>query len=366
MCGRIAAAALLGAAVPRFGESGFDQVPPEMIHLDNNENPYGPSPRAVEAMRRCLTGENRFPSDEYDDLRERIAGFHKVKSEQVTLGAGSREIIRIALTAYAPRGKQLVVASPTFPGLSDLCNSVGISETAAIPLRKQLSYDLDAMLGRVVSSTGLIYICNPNNPTGTITPRRDLEHFLKKLSATTTVLVDEAYHDYVGSTSEYASFVDKPVDDDRLIVVRTFSKIHGLAGLRVGYAISSKERCRTLLSNRLPFGLSSIASRAAVAALEDLEYVQLCAKRNVDTRQEFFNQINARMLRSVDSLTNFVLMKTGFPAIQAIDHFRKNNILLGPPVPNMDARVRVSMGTPAEMREFWRVWGLLPARSMSM
>jgi histidinol-phosphate aminotransferase len=320
----------------------------------------------VEAMREYLTSGNRYPVSEYRTLAEKIASFHKVRPEQVVLGAGSREIIRIALTTYVTKGKRLLVASPTFQVTTQLATSAGISDVVAIPLKKQLTYDLDAMLARVGTSTGLVYICNPNNPTGTITPRRELEHFLKRVPAATTVLMDEAYHDYVGPTSDYSSFIENPVDDDRLIVIRTFSKIYGLAGLRVGYAISSKEKSAVLSSDLLPLGINSMGCKAAMAALDDTEYVQLCAKRNVDIRQEFYNQINARMLRSIDSLTNFVLMKTGFPADQAIEHFKKNNVLLGPPVPSMNLHVRVSMGTPNEMREFWRVWGLLPARGMSM
>lgn len=366
VCKRLAHATLLSPSLPVFLKPGLPQAPQEAVRLDHNENPYGPSPGAVEAMRSCVNMENRYPAKEYSALAEHIASFHNAKPEQVTLGAGSREIIRGAISTYLPTGKQFVVASPTFPGLSQLCESVRVSNILEIPLRKQLSYDLDAIVAHAGPSTGLIYICNPNNPTGTITPRRELEHFLKQVPSSTAVLIDEAYHDYVGPTSEYGSFIEKPVDDDRVIVVRTFSKIYGLAGLRIGYAIGSKERAQALSSRCLPFGLSLVAARAAAAALDDSEYAQLCAKRNVDTRQEFFNQINARMLRSIDSLTNFVLMKTGCPAVEAIEHFKKNNILLGPPVPHMDAHVRVSMGTPAEMREFWRVWGLLPTRSMSM
>jgi histidinol-phosphate aminotransferase len=180
------------------------------------------------------------------------------------------------------------------------------------------------------------------------------------------VLIDEAYHEYVGPSSDYASFIDHPVDDKRVIVVRTFSKIYGLAGLRLGYAVSSEEVSLKLSSLRLERGVNILGVLAAAAALDDSDYVRLSFKKNADARQEFYNQTNVRMLRQVDSLTNFVFMKTGLPSSQVIEHFRRNNIILGPLVPQMDRYVRVTVGTREDMREFWRVWDLQPGGSHNM
>ena len=180
------------------------------------------------------------------------------------------------------------------------------------------------------------------------------------------VLIDEAYHEYVGPSSDYASFIDHPVDDKRVIVVRTFSKIYGLAGLRLGYAVSSEEVALRLSSLRLERGVNILAALAAVAALDDPDYVRISFKKNADARQEFYNQTNVRMLRQVDSLTNFVFMKTGLPSSQVIEHFRRNNIILGPLVPEMDRYVRVTVGAREDMREFWRVWELQAGGSHKM
>jgi len=222
-------------------------------------------------------------------------------------------------------------------------------------------------LARADGSTGLIYICNPNSPTGTLTIRKDLEGFLRKIPGRPCVLIDEAYHHYVqGAPSAYASFIDRPVDDDRVIVARTFSAIYGLAGARVGYAISSPQLARSLSQERLPFGVNLMGARAASAALDDGDYVRLSAKRNTDDRQEFFNQGNVRMNRWIDSHTNFILMKGGLPAPRILEHFQKHNILLGPLVPEMPKYVRISLGTREEMLNFWRVWDALPLHGMPM
>jgi histidinol-phosphate aminotransferase len=212
----------------------------------------------------------------------------------------------------------------------------------------------------------LVYICNPNNPTGSLTPRKDLEAFLRKLPREIAVVIDEAYHEYVGKSSDYTSFIDHPIDDNCVIVVRTFSKIHGLAGLRLGYAVSSKEVSLNLSLTQLERGINIVAARAAAAALDDSDYVQHSFKRNIDDRQEFYNQTNARMLRQIDSHTNFVFMHAGLPSSQVIEHFEQNNIVLGPVVSQMDKHVRVAISTKENMKEFWRVWDLQPSHSHKM
>jgi histidinol-phosphate aminotransferase len=222
------------------------------------------------------------------------------------------------------------------------------------------------MLHRTNTSTGMVYICNPNNPTGSLTPRKDLEAFLEKLPQKVAVVIDEAYHEYVGPTSDYASFIDHLLEDERVIVVRTFSKIYGLAGLRLGYAVSSKEVSLKLSLTQLERGINILATRAAAAALNDSDYVRLSSRRNKDERQEFYNQTNARMLRQVDSHTNFVFTKIGLPSSQVIEHFERNNITLGPIIPQMDKYVRVAISTEENMKEFWRVWDLLPSMSHEM
>ena len=335
------------------------------IRLDMNVNPYGPSPKVLKVIRENPEMVNQYPDSQYSPLVEQIAQFHKVEPGQITIGDGSREILRMAADAYLAKGKKLVLASPTFEPMAAFAKQTN-ANVAAIPLNKRFAHDLDAILHQTTPPTSLVYICSPNNPTGSLTPRKDLETFLKKLPPNVMVLIDEAYHDYVGPSSDYASFIDHPVDDNRVIVVRSFSKIYGLAGLRLGYAVSSEEASRKLSSLRLERGINILALLAAAAALDDPDYVQLSFRKNADARQEFYNQTNVRMLRQIDSLTNFVFMRTGLPSSQVIEHFRQNNITLGPLVPTMDRYVRVSIGAPDAMREFWHVWDLQPGGSHNM
>jgi histidinol-phosphate aminotransferase len=335
------------------------------ILLNRNESAYGPSEKALEAMRAAFSSANRYPSSEYESLTEYIAAFHQVKPEQIVLGAGSREILRMAASVYLSRGRRLVLAAPTYDPIAGFGESQG-AEIKAVPLNERYEHDLDSMLTRIDRLTGLVYICNPNNPTGTLTPRKDLEIFLSKVASNTAVLIDEAYHDYLAKSSDYASFIDSTISDERLIVVRTFSKIHGLAGLRVGYSVSSPRAAQELRASRLQWGVNVLGARAASAALQDREFSAEIAKRNRDDRQEFFNQSNARMLRWIDSQTNFVMLNGGLPPQQIVDHFQKNGILLGPLIPKMPKFVRCSLGTRSEMLEFWRVWDLLPPHPMAM
>jgi histidinol-phosphate aminotransferase len=234
------------------------------------------------------------------------------------------------------------------------------SEVASVPLRPNYSHDLEAMLAHADASTRLVYICNPNNPTGSVTRRQDLEAFIARLPQTTHVLIDEAYHHYVGESSDYASFIDRPLEDRRIIVTRSFSTVHGLAGLRIGYGVARPDVVARLESSAVSATLPSVAAHAAIAAIDDTEHVKAAIARNANDRQEFYNQANARMLRTVDSHTNFVLLNTGRDGVEMVEHFRTHGVLVAGPFQPFDKYVRVSLGTAAEMREFWRVWDLLP------
>ena len=368
LLGRFAASTVAGAALQSLGPLSLAENPhpqgasprPSPILLDQNENAYGPSAKVLAVLRDAAPVSNRYPRTEYDSLVAKIAALHAVKSEQVVLGCGSSEILRLAVAMFLGPGKTLVQAWPTYPALGKFARSAGV-DVVDVPIKKTYDHDLDAMLARAGHSAGLVYICNPNNPTGTLTSRKDIEAFIRKLPGKTMVLIDEAYHHYVRPNASYASFLDQPLDDPRVMVVRTFSKIYGLAGLRVGYMVADPDMARKVSANRLPLGVSVVSAKAATAALDDSEYVRLTAKRNEDDRQEFMNRLNGGMLRALDSQTNFVMVDPMRPADQVIEHLKKNNILIGPLIPTMDRYIRVSLGTPAEMQEFWRVWDLMPA-----
>jgi histidinol-phosphate aminotransferase len=331
----------------------------EPILLYRNENPYGPSERVLAVLRDSASSGNRYPRNEYDTLRDELATAHNVKRDQIVLGCGSGEILCMSALAYLKPGKKLVQATPTFPALGKLAQTAGV-EVADVPLTKRYEHDLNGMLEQARTATGLVYIVNPNNPTGTLTPRKDLETFIRKLPSSVTVLIDEAYHHFVTRGDAYESFLDRPIGDPRVIVSRTFSKIYGLAGMRIGYAVTTSGIANRLAVEFPSWSVSIVSARAACAALDDVDYVRLGVKRNTDDRQEFMNQVNARMLQAIDSQTNFVMVNPMRPPDEVIEHLRKNNILIGPKYPALDKYIRVSLGTPSEMEAFWRAWDLMP------
>lgn len=329
------------------------------ILLYSNENVYGPSPKVMEAIRDATGGSNRYPRLRYRELRERIAADHKVAADRVLLGCGSTEILRMAACAFLGNGKQLIHAAPTFEAIEHYARTVN-SQVVAVPLTRSFAHDLERMLAAVTPSTTLVYICNPNNPTASQTPRKDLETFIAKLPASTVVIVDEAYHHYAGNSSMYASFIDNPMHDDKVIVARTFSKVYGLAGLRLGYAVGSPKLLERMQKFSIDDNINAIATQAAFAALDDSEGVSNFVEHNANDRQEFFNQAMIRGLKPIDSHANFVMMNTFHEADEIIEQFRKHGIVIGRHFPSMSTYIRVSLGLPEEMQAFWKTWDLLP------
>ena len=349
----------LAAALPFPLESTRTRKPGGPIRLNSNENAYGPSPKVLATMRDALSMVNRYPYKEYDRLLDQIAALHKVTRNQILLGCGSSEILRVCAAAFLGPGKKLVQASPTFELLGEHAEAQG-AEVVGVRLNPEFAHDLPQMLARSDDSTGLVYICNPNNPTGSVTSRKNIEAFLKKLPEQTRVIIDEAYYHYADDTVRAASFLDRPMKDDRIIVCRTFSKVFGLAGLRVGYGIATPEVIAKLRPFITSGSVNEIAALAAVSALRDNESVLEFARRNDDDRQEFFNQAQGRMLKPISSQTNFFMMNVHQPADAVINHFEKHGVLIGRHFPPLDTYIRVSLAKPEEMIEFWRVWDQLP------
>jgi histidinol-phosphate aminotransferase len=346
----------------------------EPIRLDRNENAYGASQKAIAAIQEAATGSSRYQDSSVllktlaEHHSETTSGAnHAINPEQIVVGCGSSDVLRMAASAFLAPGATLIMATPTCDLIARYGRSRGATITE-IPLRHDHAHDLDAMLKHSNKSgaTGLIYVCNPNSPTGTLTPRKDLEEFLVKVSPKFQVVIDEAYHHYAGGSGAYLSLIDRPSDNPRAIVTRTFSTAYGLAGARVGYAVASTSNVERMVRERLPFALNRAGMFASLAALADREHIEACTNRNFNDRQEFMNQVNARMLRTLDSHANFVCLNVMRPAVEISEHYTKNNFVLGPLISSMPTYLRISLGTPREMREFWRVWDLLGSHPMSM
>jgi histidinol-phosphate aminotransferase len=331
------------------------------VLLDHNENAYGPSEKVRAVLAEAPAAGNRYPREEYEILRGKLAFLHSVKVDNVLLGGGSSEILRMAASAFTGPSKRLVQALPTYAALGRFAKAGG-AEVVEVPLTKTYAHDLDVILSRVGdgNSAGLVYICNPNNPSGTLTIRRDIEAFIEKLPGNIYVLIDEAYCHFVSPHQAYASFLDRTIDNPRVIVCRTFSKVYGLAGMRIGYAVGRLDALKRLAAWQLHYCLPTLSARAAIAAVDDSAYVRAAIKRNADDRQEFMNQVNTRMLRPIDSHANFAMLNPLRSADMVVEHLKRNNILVAPIFPTMEKYIRVSLGTPDEMLAFWNAMDKLP------
>lgn len=343
-----------------FKEPQRTPKPGGPILLNSNENPYGAWPTLMSAMTEYLNVANRYPDSEYDRLIQRVAALHRVKEEQVILGCGSGEILRICAECFTGPRAALVTASPTFEALGHHTRNRG-HEVRTIRLNNRFEHDLEQMADTSKGPIGLLYICNPNNPTASITPRKAIEAILPKLSKDTIVLIDEAYHHFALSSPDYISFLDQPVADDRIIVARTFSKIYGLAGIRVGYAVAAVPVARKMAPFALPDGVNIVAAQVAVNALDDAKGLAFAIKRNESDRDEFMRQVKQRKISFIPSQGNFVMIDTGKPIREVISYFRKNNIAIGRPFPPYDTHARISLGKPEEMKALWSAWDKMKA-----
>src|SRR5215211_7218544 len=243
---------------------------PSIVRLSSNENPYGPSPAALKAMTDGFSLAWRYPDEYAEMLADELARLHSVPVDQVLLGDGSGEILKLCAAAFTSRDKKIVVANPTFEAVARHAGVAG-AEIVKIDLTPDYSHDLKK-IAATASGAGLVYICNPNNPTATITPKNEMSDFLAKLSPTTMVLVDEAYHHYV-ENNDYESVIPLVKRYPNLIVTRTFSKIYGMAGLRCGYCVTQRANIGAMRAHQAWDSVNIMALVAALASVKDTEHV---------------------------------------------------------------------------------------------
>ncbi len=347
-----AAAAL---AAPRLLESVAhaslpEGMPASTIQLDSNENPYGPSAKALEAITQSQGVASRYPDGMIDRVRQAIARLHGVEPSQVALGCGSTEILRIADTAFLDPEKNVVAAEPTFEAVLDYAR-VTRADPVKVPLTSDFRHDLPRMAAACTSKTGLVYVCNPNNPTGTIVTREELAVFLKRVPDSTIILVDEAYHHYV-EDPRYASTFEWMNKAPNLIVTRTFSKAYGLAGMRLGYAVGSRELIAAMKRHLLDDNANAAVLAAALVSLGDTDHVAGQRRLNNDTRRWLCAELAKDGSRTIPSQTNFVMIDTGGDVQPVIEQFRARGILVGRRFPSLSNWLRVSIGTRPEMEAF--------------
>lgn len=335
------------------GPAGEARTP--SILLASNENPYGPSPRVVEAVASRLGGVNRYPESHPAVLQEAIAARWALRPEQIVLGSGADQLIRLLALAYLTPGSTVIAPRPSFPAYALAARLVG-AQLRSVGLTAAGAMDLDAFERAVDASTRLVFLCSPNNPTGGIADAADLPAFLSRLAERGVLtVVDEAYGEFADDDAEYRSMLTAALAQDiPTVVLRTFSKAYGLAGLRIGWAAAPVDAADALRRVREPFAVNGLAHAAAAAAWADTDWRDEVVARTRRTRAAFMAAVAARHLSAFPSHTNFVAV-TCHPDTAAVTAaFLAEGIQVRPTDAfGLPAHIRVTMGTDAEMAAFW-------------
>ena len=348
--------------------------PAGLVRLSANENPYGPSPMAIKAMTEAFGFACRYPDEHADVLIEALAKLNGVAPNQILLGNGSGEILKLcaaaftgslapanngpvqllprsrgaALPSFVPGRGKLIVADPTFEAILNHAR-VNQAEVEKIPLTGSFSHDLPKM--RAAANEGLIYICNPNNPTASVTPKSEMKEFLAKVPRNTMVLVDEAYHHYAEG-ADYESVTPLVKSYPNLIVARTFSKIFGMAGLRLGYGVAQHETMQRLRPHQTWDSINIMAIAAGIASLADPDQVINGQRLNRETKKFVIDELNTMGFASIPSEANFIMVNIKREARPIIAALALRGVQIGRPFPALPNYVRVTIGKRPEMETF--------------
>jgi histidinol-phosphate aminotransferase len=339
-------------------ELGLDRV----IKLASNEGPFGPLPAAQEAMARAAADLNRYPDGGIYRLHEQLAARHRVSFEEICVGAGADGCIDMLSQATLDPGDEIVCGWPSFPSYVIYARKQSASATL-VPLA-ELRYDLDALLAAITPRTKLVYICHPNNPTGTMNTVDELDAFFEHVPAHVLTVVDQAYFEYI-DRPDYPDAVERYLKAGRQVVVlRTFSKIYGLAGLRVGYGVAPRATAAAMSKVRRPFDVTTTAQVAAAASLDD--DAEIARRRGVNSAglarlQEI---LRAHGFEPAPSVGNFVYVETGGDGTELFDRLLREGIIVRPLAGfGAPSAIRVSVGTPDELDTFAAVLERVLARA---
>ena len=335
--------------IPEWLRSGPAQAG-QLIRIDSNENPNGPAAEALRAMTAEFGESNRYPDSHVRRVTSAIAEHYQVPADHVMLGSGSGETLKVAVEAFVSKDRQLVTAAPTFELPTQRASSLGLPVTA-VPVDQGLRLDLDGMAD-ASRNAGLVFLCNPNNPTGTVhgaTAIRGVIDRILKASPEAIVLVDEAYHEYVDDPS-YATMMPLALEEPRVIVSRTFSKVHGMAGLRLGFAVGKPETLTKLRPHLVQSNPNVLVAAAAVASLSVPGHVAREVAKNAEGRrytQAFFEKAGYTV---VPSAANFLMVDIRRELRGFREACRQQGVAIGRPFPPLTNYARVSIGTMDEMR----------------
>ncbi|MCB2213743.1 histidinol-phosphate transaminase [bacterium] len=326
-------------------EFGLERI----IKLASNENPLGSSPKAVEAMIQAAQDVSRYPRTGLR-LREKLAAHYNIGLNEVAVGAGSEGVLLAAMRAYLQPGDEAVTAEGTFIGFYVIANAMNLTVTT-VPLTPDYTYDLDALLDAITPATKLVYIANPNNPTGTAFRDQAWRNFLQKLPEGVLVIMDEAYYEYGRDlATDYPDSLT--TRHPQLITMRTFSKAYGMAAARIGYGVADPEIITNILKVKLPFEPAILSEMGGVAALDDTEFLDTTLRTNRAGMERLHTLLDKLRLTHTDSVANFTLVvfESAERAAAVSDDLLKFGIIARPMVPfRLPHCVRITIGTPNEM-----------------
>jgi len=315
----------------------------ESVKLASNENPLGPSPLAIKALRSGLKELNRYPDGSCYYLRNVLSEKLKVSTDQLIFGNGSNEIIELAVRTCISPGDEAIMAHPSFVVYSMIVQAAQ-GKNIIVPLR-DWRHDLDTMASQITDRTRLIFIANPNNPTGTINTKAEMDRFMKKVPEGVLVIVDEAYYEYVESKEYADSFKYLKANRD-ILILRTFSKIYGLAGLRIGYGIAKASLLEEMNKVRQPFNVNSLAQAAAIEALKDENYLNRVKQLNMRAKKFLYKELEKMGVSFVPSEANFIyIVFTEEVAGKLYEKMLKQGVIVRPMGPKA---IRITSGLQRE------------------
>src|SRR5574341_392081 len=294
--------------VPRLGQPletlAKSKGAAKIVMLASNENPLGPSPKAIEALRKYATEGHRYVDPTSDELVQVIAKKYGKKSGQIICGGGTDLLLAYVINTFVEEGDEILTSNGSFVGFYANVKKFG-RKLKLVPL-KNYAYDLEAIAANINSQTKIIYLANPNNPTGTIFTRKEFENFMNRVPPTILVILDEAYYEYARWNPDYPDGMQ--YNYANLLVTRTFSKCYGMAGLRIGYAVGPEYLIKELYKIRLPYEPNCLALKAAIAALEDQLFIQksiIANRKSLDSMMSKFDQLR---IKWVETFANFLLL----------------------------------------------------------
>ena len=326
-------------------ELGFDDVA-EIVKVASNENELGPSPMAVEAMQESISEMHRYPDGGAFYLKRKLAGKLGVDPENLLFGCGSNELIVFLCHVFLGQGTNLIMGAEAF-AVYFLAAALYEGETIRVPMPEHV-HDLDAMLAAITSETRLVAICNPNNPTGTMVLQEAIDRFVEKLPEHVVAIFDEAYFEVMPEEMKPDVLKHIRAGKENIIVLRTFSKAYGLAGLRIGYAVAHPELISLLNKVRQPFNVNAMAQAAAMAALDDVTHLTKTREMVFQGLEFFEREFSALGIETVPSGANFILVKTG-NGREIFEELQKRKVIVRPMDPyGLPDYIRITIGTPEQ------------------